>query len=181
MRLGVFGGSFDPPHIGHFLAAVDAAERLGLDRVFWVPTAQQPLKAGTPHVASADQRFRMVQAAVSSNTIFESSRIEIDRSGLSYTVATVQSFAAQFPGAELFLLIGEDAWSRFEDWHEPEKIRTLVQIEILARKTESEFSGRVIEVSSTEIRARARDGRSVRGFVQDAVAEIIESEGLYQW
>lgn len=181
MRLGVFGGSFDPPHLGHFLAAVDAAERLGLDRVLWVPTAQQPLKAGAPHVASPDQRYRMVQAAVTGNTIFEASRIEIDRSGLSYTVETVQSFAAQFPGAELFLLLGEDAWSRFEEWHEPETIRTLVQIEILARKTESEFSGRVVEVSSTEIRARACEGRSIRGFVQDAVAEIIESERLYQW
>lgn len=181
MRLGVFGGSFDPPHIGHYLAAVDAAERLGLDRVLWVPAAQQPLKAGAPHVASADQRYRMVQAAISRCPIFDVSRIEIDRPGLSYTVATVQSLAADFPGAELYLLIGEDAWSRFSEWREPETIRTLVQIEILARKTESQFSGRVVEVSSTEIRARARMGRSVRGFVQGAVAEIIESERLYQW
>jgi len=181
VRLGVFGGSFDPPHIGHYLAAVDAAERLGLDRVLWVPTAQQPLKAGAPHVASADQRFRMVQAAVLTNPAFEASRIEIDRPGLSYTVATVQSFAAEFPDAELYLLIGEDAWSRFGEWREPETIRTLVQIEILARKTESEFAGRVVEVSSTEVRARARAGKSVRGFVLDAVAEIIESERLYQW
>lgn len=181
MRIGVFGGSFDPPHIGHYLAAVDAAERLGLDRVLWVPTAQQPLKAGAPHVASAEQRFKMVHAAVSSTTMFEANRIEIDRSGLSYTVATVQSFAAQFPGAELFLLLGEDAWARFPEWHDRELIRTIVQIEILARKTDSEFAGRVVEVSSTEIRARAGSGKSVRGFVQDAVAEIIESERLYQW
>ena len=181
MRLGVFGGSFDPPHIGHYLAAVDAAERLGLDRVLWVPTAQQPLKAAAPHVASADQRYRMVQAAVSRTVIFEPSRIEIDRPGLSYTIATIQSLREQFRGAELYLLLGEDAWSRFSEWHEPDKIRTLVQIEILARKTESGFAGRVVEVSSTEVRARAREGRSVRGFVQDAVAEIIESERLYQW
>jgi nicotinate-nucleotide adenylyltransferase len=181
VRIGVFGGSFDPPHIGHYLAAVDAAERLGLDRVIWVPAAQQPLKAATPHVASAEQRFRMVEAAVSTSETFTASRIEIDRSGLSYTVATVQSFAAQWPDAELYLLVGEDAWSRFEEWHEPETIRTLVHIEILARTTESEHSGRVVEVSSTEIRARARSNRSVRGFVQDAVAEIIESERLYKW
>jgi nicotinate-nucleotide adenylyltransferase len=181
LRIGVFGGSFDPPHIGHHLAALDAAERLGLDRVLWVPTAQQPLKAATAHVASAEQRFRMVQAATSGSTIFEASRIEIDRAGLSYTVATVRSLAEQFPSAELFLLVGEDAWSRFSEWHEPETIRTLVQIEILARKAESQFSGRVVEVSSTEIRARVRSGKSVRGFVRDAVAEIIESERLYQW
>ena len=181
MRIGVFGGSFDPPHLGHYLAAVDAAERLGLDRVVWVPAAQQPLKAGTPHVASAEQRYRMVCAAVSSNPVFEASRTEIDRSGLSYTVATVQSFVERYPGDALFLLLGEDAWSRFAEWHEPETIRSLVQIEILARKSDGEFAGRVIEVSSTEVRARARSGLSVRGFVQDAVAEIIESERLYQW
>ncbi len=180
MRLGVFGGSFDPPHLGHYLAAVDAAERLGLDRVLWVPAAQQPLKAGAPHVASAEQRYRMVQAAVSESPIFAASRIEIDRSGLSYTVATVQSLAEEFPGAELYLLVGEDAWSRFSEWREPERIRTLARIEILARTTESKFSGRVVEISSTEIRARVRDGKSVRGFVQDAVARIIESERLYQ-
>jgi nicotinate-nucleotide adenylyltransferase len=181
VRIGVFGGSFDPPHVGHFLAAVDAADRLGLDQVLWVPAAQQPLKAEAPHVASAEQRFTMVEAAVSGSAAFRASRIEIDRPGLSYTVATVQSIAAEFPDAELYLLLGEDAWSRFAEWREPETIRTLVQIEIMARKTESAFAGRVIEVSSTEIRARARSGRSVRGFVQDAVARIIESERLYQW
>lgn len=181
MRLGVFGGSFDPPHVGHFLAATDAAERLALDRVIWVPAAQQPLKVDAPHVASAEQRFRMVGAAVSASEIFEANRIEIDRRGLSYTVATLQSFAEKWPSAELYLLLGEDAWSRFDEWHEPETIRTLVQIEILARKTASDFAGRVIEVSSTEVRARARAGLSVRGFVQDAVAKIIDSERLYQW
>ena len=181
MRLGVFGGSFDPPHVGHYLAATDAAERLELDRVIWVPAAQQPLKVDAPHVASAEQRFRMVEAAVSASEIFEASRIEIDRPGLSYTVATVQSFSGKWPSAELYLLLGEDAWSHFDEWHEPETIRTLVQIEILARRTASDFAGRVIEVSSTEVRARARAGRSVRGFVQDAVAGIIDSERLYQW
>jgi nicotinate-nucleotide adenylyltransferase len=181
MRLGVFGGSFDPPHIGHFLAATDAAERLELDRVIWVPAAQQPLKLGAPHAAPAEQRFRMVEAAVSSSPIFDASRIEIDRPGLSYTVATVQSFVDKWPSAEIYLLLGEDAWSHFDEWHEPEKIRTLVRIEILARKTASDFAGRVVEVSSTEIRARARAGLSVRGFVQDAVAEIIDSERLYKW
>jgi nicotinate-nucleotide adenylyltransferase len=181
VRLGVFGGSFDPPHIGHHLAAVDAAERLGLDRVLWVPAAQQPLKAATPHVATAEQRYNMVAAAIADVPMFEASRIEIDRSGLSYTVATVQELKVEWPDAELFLLVGEDAWSRFAEWHEPEKIRTLVQIEILARTSESGLPGRVVEVSSTELRARAREGKSVRGFVRDAVAQIIESERLYQW
>ncbi len=181
MRIGVFGGSFDPPHVGHYLAAVDAAERLELDRIVWVPAAQQPLKTATPHGASAEARFRMVQAAVAPCALFRASRIEIDRAGLSYTVTTVEAFAEEYPDDSLFLLVGEDAWSRFSEWHEPDRIRSLVQIEILARSTEGEYSGRVIEVSSTEVRERARSGRSVRGFVQDGVAEIIESERLYQW
>ncbi len=181
MRLGIFGGSFDPPHVGHLLAAVDAAERLSLDRVIWVPTAHQPLKAEAPHAGTSEQRFSMVEAATLARPEFQVSRIEIDRPGLSYTVATVDAFAREFPDAERFLLVGEDAWSRFEDWREPDRIKTLVRIEVLARSENSAFAGRVIEVSSTEIRARVRDGRSVRGFVQDAVAGIIESEGLYQW
>jgi nicotinate-nucleotide adenylyltransferase len=181
MRIGLFGGSFDPPHVGHYLAAVDAAERLALDRLLWVPTAQQPLKTGSPHHATAEQRFAMVVAAVSSNPRFEASRIEIDRAGLSFTVDTARALAAQYPGAERYLLVGEDAWSRFAEWREPDVIRTLVQIEVLARREGTEFPGRVVEISSTEIRERARAGKSVRGFVQDAVAEIIESQGLYQW
>lgn len=181
MRLGVFGGSFDPPHVGHFLAAVDAAERLGLSRVIWVPAAHQPLKTAAPHAATAEQRYAMVVAAISADPRFSASRIEIDRPGLSYTVSTVEAFAREYPDAELFLLIGEDAWARFGEWREPERIRTLVQIEVLARRDDSAYAGRVVEVSSTEIRARVRAGKTVRGFVQDAVAEIIESEGLYQW
>lgn len=181
MRIGIFGGSFDPPHVGHFLAAVDAAERLQLDRLLWVPTAQQPLKTDAPHHASAEQRFAMVTAATSAYSAFEPSRIEIDRPGLSYTVNTARALAEQFPGAERYLLVGEDAWSRFAEWREPDVIRTLVRMEVLARREGGEFPGRVIEISSTEIRERVRAGKSVRGFVQDAVAEIIESQGLYQW
>jgi len=181
VRLGVFGGSFDPPHVGHLLAAVDAAERLSLDRVIWVPAAHQPLKSATPHAATSEQRYAMVVAVAFANPKFSASRIEIDRCGLSYTIETVEAFAREYPAAERFLLVGEDAWSRFDEWREPERIRTLVQIEVLARRDDSAYAGRVVEVSSTEIRARVRDGKSVRGFVQDAVAEIIESEGLYQW
>ena len=181
MRLGIFGGSFDPPHVGHFLAALDAAERLGLDRVVWVPAAQQPLKAATPHHATAEQRFAMVAASVAHTPRFQVSRTEIDRSGLSYTVSTVEEFARDFPDAERFLLVGEDAWARFDEWRDPERIRALVRVEVLARRDESGFAGRVVEVSSTEIRARVRQGQTVRGFVLDAVAEIIESEGLYRW
>jgi nicotinate-nucleotide adenylyltransferase len=201
VRLGIFGGSFDPPHIGHYLAAVDAAEQLGLDQLIWVPAAQQPLKTGTPHKVSAEHRFRMTAAAASAHPNFRTSRIEIDRKGLSYTVTTVEAFAREYPDAERFLMVGEDAWAQFDRWREPDRIRTFVRIAVLARLSENmswvgaESAGspsngeepdvrlktRLVDVSSTEIRRRAQGGKSVRGFVQDAVAEIIESEGLYRW
>lgn len=181
MRIGLFGGSFDPPHIGHYLAAVDAAESLRLDRLFWIPAAQQPLKTDSAHGASATQRYAMVCAAAAAHPDFVPSRIEIDRAGLSYTITTVEAFAREFPSAERYLLVGEDAWDRFSEWREPERIRTLVQVHVLARRTGSQHAGRVIEVSSTEVRERVRAGRSIRGFVLDAVAELIESQGWYRW
>lgn len=181
MQIGIFGGSFDPPHVGHYLAAVDAAERIGLDRLLWVPAAQQPLKVGAPHAATAEQRFRMVVAATAAYPSFEASRIETDRPGLSYTVGTAEALAEAYPEAERYLLIGEDAWSRFDEWREPARIRSLLHIHVLARRNDSAFPGRVVEVSSTEIRERARRGLPIRGFVQDAVADLIDSEGLYRW
>lgn len=186
MRIGLFGGSFDPPHLGHYLAAVDAAEALRLDRVYWIPAAQQPLKTdaaqgAVPHGATALQRYAMVSAATSARADFVASRIEIDRPGLSYTIATVEAFAREFPEAERYLLVGEDAWDRFHEWREPDRIRTFVQVHVLARRTGSQYTGRVIEVSSTEVRARVRAGLSIRGFVSDPVAALIESQGWYRW
>ena len=210
MRLGVFGGSFDPPHIGHFLAAVDAADHLALDRVLWVPAAHQPLKTATPHIASPEQRYAMVAAATGAHSRFTPSRIEIDREGLSYTVETLEALKQQYPAAERFLLLGEDAWEGFAQWHQPERIRTLVQVAVLKRPAgtpqgresdpvgigalsedsadshgialpDRQIPSRTIDVSATEIRARIKAGKPIRGFVQDAVADIIESEGLYRW
>jgi nicotinate-nucleotide adenylyltransferase len=154
-----------------------------------------------PHEANTEQRFRMTAAAASAHPNFRTSRIEIDRKGLSYTVTTVEAFAREYPAAERFLVVGEDAWAQFDQWREPDLIRTFVRIAVLARLSENmswagvesavqpssglepdvRLKTRLIDVSSTEIRRRARDGKSVRGFVQDAVAEIIESEGLYRW
>ena len=193
MRIGIFGGSFDPPHIGHFLAAVDASEELALDRLFWVPAAQQPLKQTTPHQATPEQRYAMVSAATRCMPTFAPSRIEIDREGLSYTVTTVEAFAQLYPTAERFLLLGQDAWATFAEWHTPEHIRTLVHIAVFDRLVPSHsytivppgtpdrwLSARRVDVSATEIRARVRTGKSIRGFVQDTVADIIETQGLYR-
>jgi nicotinate-nucleotide adenylyltransferase len=169
---------------------VDAAEQLGLDKLFWVPAAQQPLKIGTPHHATPEQRYAMAAAAAAAHPGFSPSRIEIDRGGLSYTVTTIEAFTQDYPGAEIFLLVGQDSLDNFSRWHRPQSIRTLAQIAVLARSVSPKrtpnppdqwLRSRVIDVSSTEIRTRIRTGQTIRGFVQDAVADIIESEHLYRW
>lgn len=204
MRLGIFGGSFDPPHVGHLLPASDAYETLGLDRLIMVPTGSQPLKAAEM-VATAVQRLAMVRLAVAGDARFEVDPIEIERAGLSYTVETLEAIAVRHPGAELHLLLGADILASFAQWREPERVRRLAQLVVMRRADRREssfddadarFAGpeapgggaasarfletRRIDVSSTEVRARVRAGRSIHGFVPDAVGEYIASAGLYR-
>ena len=189
MRLGVYGGSFDPPHVGHLLAAGDALELLALDRVVWVPTAVQPLKAGAP-AAPAPARLEMVDAAVGGDARFEVSSIEIDRGGLSYTVDTLAALAAAEPAAERVLLIGTDSLATYARWRDPDRIMELAQVAVLQRATDAApaplpagmraVTTRRVDVSSTEVRERVRAGKPIRGFVPDGVARIIERAGLYR-
>jgi nicotinate-nucleotide adenylyltransferase len=200
VRLGIFGGSFDPPHIGHLLAAVDAYELLALDKLFFVPAAVQPLKADMI-AAPAHQRLAMVALLVGADPRFAVDAVEIDRAGLSYTVETLETFAQRFPTAERFFLIGEDALAAFGAWRNPEQILKLARLAILRRPAAQRVSGvgattvdkeaglpagtivletRLVDVSSTEIRERVRDGKSIRGFVPDSVAAFIETERLYR-
>lgn len=193
MRLGIFGGSFDPPHIGHLLAAGDAADQLNAERVIFVPTATQPLKAGRA-TATPGQRLEMVRLLVDGDSRFEVSDVEVNRPGLSFTLDTLTHFAGQFPGAERFLLLGKDVLGTFDQWKEPSRIVSLAQPVLLARGDEAEMplpaamrgvavrrlSTRRIDISSTEIRERVRAGRSLKGFVTDGVAAYIASAGLYR-
>jgi len=189
VRVGVFGGSFDPPHVGHLLLASDAAEALALDRLVWVPAAVQPLKGGRT-AAPADVRLEMVEAAVAGDPRFAVSAIEIERGGLSYTVDTLADFAAAYPTAARFLVIGMDSLATFDRWREPERIMALAEVAVMQRASDAPppavppgvrvVTARRVDVSSTEVRARVREGRSIRGFVPDAVARLIERAGLYQ-
>jgi nicotinate-nucleotide adenylyltransferase len=176
VRLGVYGGSFDPPHVGHLL-------------VVWVPTAAQPLKAGrTP--APAALRLAMVEAAVAGWPAFATSAIEIDRGGLSYTVDTLEAFAAEYADAERFLLIGMDSLATFSRWRAPGRIAELAQVAVLQRSTDEAappalpgmrlVTTRRVDLSSTEVRDRVRAGKPIRGFVPEPVAAIIERFGLYR-
>jgi nicotinate-nucleotide adenylyltransferase len=204
VRLGIFGGSFDPPHIGHLLVATDAFESLSLDKLFFVPAAVQPLKMGVAS-AAAHQRLAMVRLLVGADPRFAVDSVEIDRAGLSYTVDTLETFAQRFPKAERFFLIGEDAMAAFGAWRDPQRILKLSKLAILRRRAaESEGTSghgqggasvdptsslpagtialptRLVDVSSTEIRERIRQGKSVRGFVPESVAAFIETERLYR-
>lgn len=190
MRIGLFGGSFDPPHVGHWLAAVDAHELLSLDRLDFIPAAQQPLKPST-HAASAAARIGMLEGMVGGDSRFAVNRVEIDRGGLSYTVDTAAAYRAAAAGDSLFLLLGTDAAGQLDRWKEPERLLRLVQLVVLTRGAEGfapvglgrdalVLSTRRVDVSSTEVRRRVGEQRSLRGFVLDAVAEQIRAQALYR-
>ncbi|MGI9077601.1 MAG: nicotinate-nucleotide adenylyltransferase [Gemmatimonadaceae bacterium] len=187
MRLGIFGGTFDPPHIGHLLAASDAFEMLELDRLILVPAKEQPFKAGAM-CASPAHRLQMLLDMVAGDQRFVVDAMEIERPGLSFTVDTLAVFAERHTDAHLCFLIGEDLVSQLPDWREPERIAALAEIVVLARTSEPRhapfpmrrISTRRVDLSSTEIRARVREGRSIRGFVPDAVATYIAAAQLYR-
>lgn len=187
-RIGILGGTFDPPHVGHLLAASDAFEALALDRLLFVPAAQQPLKAGLVS-ASALDRAAMVQRLVEGDPRFAVDAIEIERGGLSYTVDTLRALRTRWTGdVALFLLIGRDVAATLPMWREPDAIMAMAQIVVLTRAGESAelpagvraLTTRRVDVSSTEVRARVREGKSIRGFVPDAVADYIAAAALYR-
>ena len=190
MRLGIFGGSFDPPHLGHLLPAIDAAESLGLDAVRFVPTGIQPFKAGRAGAGPA-QRMAMAERLVAGVPGFDADSTEIDRAGLSFTVDTLATMAERHPTAELVLLVGADAYALFDQWRQPDRIRELATVAVLARAGEMVpeagartgvklLQTRRVDISSTELRARVADGRTIRGFVPDAVADYIAEHRLYR-
>jgi nicotinate-nucleotide adenylyltransferase len=198
VRVGVFGGTFDPPHVGHLLVSADAMERLSLDRLVFVPAGTQPLKAGDIS-ATADARLAMTRLLVGGDPRFEVDPIEIERGGLSYMVDTLEALVERWPGAELYLLAGADVLGTFHRWRDPERVRSLATLAVLTRdgaavgaaSTAGPTDGlpggppvfvptRRVDVSSTEIRARLRAGKSIRGFVPEAVADFIRSAGLYR-
>ncbi|MSR36379.1 MAG: nicotinate (nicotinamide) nucleotide adenylyltransferase [Gemmatimonadetes bacterium] len=190
-RVGVFGGTFDPPHVGHLIVARDAAETLGLDGVVLVPAARPPHKTST-HATSADLRLAMVNATVADDPILSVLAIELARPGPSYTVDTLRQLKVENPAAELFLLIGADQWRQLGTWKEPEQIGVLATISVMAREGEDPETvdlglgltyQRVpvtrLDISSTEVRSRVREGRSIRYLVPRQVEEIIRSNQLY--
>jgi nicotinate-nucleotide adenylyltransferase len=192
VRIGVFGGTFDPPHVGHLLVANDAREVLELDRLIFVPAGAQPFKVETPPVASGQDRLEMVRLAVADDANYAVDDAEINRKGLSFTVDTLEHLSERNPAARLFLLMGEDVLAGFEKWRSPARIRELATLVAVSRgglagsvtdpatSAVLRVSTRRVDVSSTEIRERRRVGKSIKGFVPESVERFIDVRGLYR-
>jgi nicotinate-nucleotide adenylyltransferase len=192
VRIGVFGGTFDPPHVGHLLVANDAREALELDRLIFVPAGAQPFKVDNPPVASGQDRLEMVRLAVADDANYVVDDAEINRKGLSFTVDTLEHLSERNPAARLYLLMGEDVLAGFEKWRSPARIRELATLVAVSRgglagsvadpamSAVLRVSTRRVDVSSTEIRERRRAGKSIKGFVPESVERFIDARGLYR-
>lgn len=185
MRLGILGGSFDPPHNAHIILARLAFEQLQLDRVAFVVAASQPFKQASHH-ASAAHRLRMTALALAGEPGLFADGRELDRPGPSYTIDTLRELHAEQPDAELVLLMGADAAAGFAHWREPDGIRALARVVVCHRHGEPVpvtgdglLTMPDIEMSSTAIRARAAAGRSLGGWVPCRVADYIVASNIY--
>ena len=193
-KIGIMGGTFDPIHYGHLLAAEFARAAAGLNRVIFVPSGNPPHKS-YGGMAAAEDRFEMARLAIESNPCFEISRLEIDREGPSYTADTLEFFSALYPGAGLFFITGLDAALDIPNWHEPLKILSLCRILVIARtgyiRDKISMSDdlirdsllildtELIDISATDIRNKARSGCGIRYMTPDAVCDYIKMKNLY--
>jgi nicotinate-nucleotide adenylyltransferase len=192
VRIGFLGGSFDPVHYGHLIAAQDAFEQHALDRVVFVPAAQAPLKPMETRTSPAD-RLAMVKAAIEGDRRFAGSDFELQQGGVSYTIDSASHFRARFPKDELFWIIGGDQLPKLHLWREIEALAALVSFIFLERpgypvKAEPQIpglkllrcDGHLVEVSSTELRSRAGRGLSLDYFVPRNAVRYLQERGLYR-
>ena len=184
MKLAFFGGTFDPIHLGHLILARTALEQLGLDRVVFIPAALSPHKLAS-QPAPAQVRLDMVRAAIAGEQAFECDGSEVDRAGPSFTIDTVERFAARHRGDELFYFIGHDNVRELHTWRRIGELRRLVQFVVFDRAGDEvahDFPRvtRQVDISATEVRTRVACGASIRYLVPEPVREIIERAQLYQ-
>jgi nicotinate-nucleotide adenylyltransferase len=194
-RLGVLGGSFDPPHIAHLVIASEACAQLGLERVLFVPAAAPPHKVHE-QTSAADVRREMTALAVEDDLRFVESGLEVERE-LVYTRDTLDAVAARFPGRELFFLMGTDSLAQLDTWLDPEGILARATLAVVPRQGDAEEVVRAarrrwapdrialiesphLAISSTNIRERVATGRPIRYLVPLAVEEYIRERGLYR-
>lgn len=197
MRLGIFGGSFDPVHNGHLALARACQQQIALDEVWFMPTAVQPLKARGPHASDGD-RVEMLRLATVDASNWRVCTLEIDRGGRSYTIDTMRQLHEELPEAALFFLIGADALRDVSQWKEPRELFRLATPLVVHRPGEAEpdlatlralctdetmpqiVNMPLVDISSTEIRRRAAAGESIESLIPKSVEEYIAVHGLYR-
>jgi len=197
-RLGVFGGTFDPPHIGHLILAAEALDQLGLSKVLWVLTQAPPHKRNRP-ITPLEQRLEMVMACLGDDPSFEISRVDIDRPAPHYAVDTLQILQNAYPDWGLVYLMGGDSLNNLPTWYQPQAfVHRCQAIGVMKRPgTHIEMSeleeslpgisakvniiqAPLLDIAASQIRRRVREGRAYRYFLPLAVYELIEGWGLYR-
>ncbi len=190
LRIGVFGGTFDPPHVGHLVTAINVGHALGLDRVILMVANVPWQKVGTRPITPAGDRLAMVDAAVADSPLLVAGADEIAAGGESYTADTLQRLAADVPEAEWFVILGDDAAAGIHTWERAAEVIERARLVVVDRPGDpvSLDPGidwvRVevprLDVSSTDLRARCADGRPLDYLVTDAVLDVIRGRGLYR-
>lgn len=199
MRIGVYGGTFDPVHLGHLILAETCREQARLDRVIFIPAGLPPHKQDR-EFSPGNARAEMLEFAIAGHAEFSVDRSEIKRSGPSYTVETLRSLRQDHPNDELFLLMGADSLAEFPLWKEPREIATLASLIVVNRGSQSppDLAGLIphlgasavariqlvtmpgIDISSSDLRRRAQQGQSLRYLIPRAVERYIIDHHLYQ-
>lgn len=190
MYVGLFGGSFNPPHLAHLLVAEAMREQFALDEVVWMPAAQSPFKTG--HAATSDDRLTMTRLATEGHPAFTVSDLELQRGGLSYTLDTLEALHAERPRDTFALIVGGDNLASFTRWHRYEDILARVPLLVyhrpgyVAPSLPPEVQGRIsfaeaplLDLSSTTLRQRVAAGQSIRYRVPEPVRQYIQQHGLY--
>ncbi len=190
-RIALFGGTFDPPHHGHLVVAQDVVEALELDALYFVPAGMPPHKRDEP-MSPARLRLEMVRAAVRDDLRLHASGIEVRREGPSYTVDTLRELEGRPGSGRLFFVMGVDQFAELHTWKEPEEVARLARLVVITREGDDPESVDPgvdvaydfvpvtrIDISSTRIRERVREGRPIRYLVPEAVRRIIERQRLY--
>jgi len=215
VAVGLFGGTFNPIHLGHLRAAEEVREKLGLARVVFVPSADPPLKRGGPEVmAPARQRLAWVELAIQGNPAFSVDGLELERPGPSYTVDTLRVFAERLAPARPVFIVGSDAFAELASWREPKALLALAHFAVMTRPPAGDDEGSdwipaelaaelilapnrrearhrsagtwlrrvpigALDVSSTDLRRRLSEGRSVRYLLPDPVLDAVVQSGVY--